>query len=69
MTPPTPTTRRTTLRAAWVRARLLATCAGEPDSVAMHMGAPPRWRALFGRAVARFYRAALTKQAASESNP
>jgi hypothetical protein len=57
------TSRRTTLRAAWVRARLLAACAGEPDDVAMHMGAPQRWRSLFGRAVARFYRAEIARLA------
>ena len=57
------TSRRTTLRAANARARLLATFATAPDSVALHMGAPQRWRALFGRAVARLYRAETARLA------
>lgn len=35
----------------------------QPDDVALHMGAPPRWRGLFGRTVLRCYRAELTRLA------
>jgi hypothetical protein len=59
------TGRRSTIRQARLWARLLAPIAPgpQPDDVVLHMGAPPRWRALFGRAVLRCYRAELARAA------
>lgn len=59
------TGRRSTIRQARVWARMLVRMAhrSQPDDVALHMGAPPRWRALFGRTVLRCYRAELARMA------
>lgn len=59
------TGRRSTIRQARLWARLLARIAPgpQPDDVALHMGATPRWRSLFGRAVLRCYRAELARAA------
>ena len=59
------TGRRSTIRQARLWARLLAPIAPgpQPDDAALHMGAPPRWRALFGRTVLRCYRAELARAA------
>lgn len=59
------TGRRSTIRQARLWARLLAPIAPgpQPDDVALHMGAPPRWRGLFGRTVLRCYRAELARAA------
>ncbi len=59
------TGRRSTIRQARLWARLLARIAPgpQPDDVALHMGAPPRWRGLFGRTVLRCYRAELARAA------
>lgn len=48
---------------AFVMRRLLEDARQRPDDVALHMGAPPRWRGLFGRTVLRCYRAELTRLA------
>jgi hypothetical protein len=66
------TGRRSTIRQARLWARLLLQAfvlqhlldaRQRPDDVALHMGAPPRWRALFGRTVLRCYRAELARAA------
>lgn len=59
------TGRRSTIRQARLWARLLAPIAPgpQPDDAALHMGAPPRWRGLFGRTVLRCYRAELARAA------
>ena len=48
---------------AFVLQHLLEDARQRPDDVALHMGAPPRWRALFGRTVLRCYRAELARAA------
>ena len=59
------TGRRSVIRQARAWARMLVRMAhrSQPDDVALHMGAPPRWRGLFGRTVLRCYRAELTRLA------
>lgn len=59
------TGRRSTIRQArlWARLLLPEDARQRPDDVALHMGAPPRWRALFGRTVLRCYRAELARAA------
>ncbi len=54
---------RLLLPEAFVLQHLLEDARQRPDDVALHMGAPPRWRALFGRTVLRCYRAELARAA------
>ena len=65
------TGRRSTIRQARLWARMLVRMAprSQPDDVALHMGAPPRWRGLFGRTVLRCYRAELARLARAEGAP
>lgn len=54
---------RLLLPEAFVLQHLLEDARQRPDDVALHMGAPPRWRGLFGRTVLRCYRAELARAA------
>ncbi len=54
---------RLLLPEAFVLQHLLEDARQRPDDVALCMGAPPRWRALFGRTVLRCYRAELARAA------